>query len=87
MFVNIKEIQERNNMGLNIWYQFINFIQEMHAGWFSLIWILIMGGALISIMNFFKIYNGTQTKFEKVSLVIISILLLAVLIFLTYVRK
>ncbi len=73
-------------MNLNIYYQFVNFIQGIENGWFAVIWLLIFSVALVLVMRFFKIYNGTQKKFEKVSLMIVALLLFAVLIFLTYLR-
>lgn len=71
----------------SIYYQFVNFIQTMDALWFTTIWMSLFAGILLLIMNFFKIYNGTQKKFEKLSLFILAMLLFAVLIFLTYVRN
>ncbi len=71
----------------SIYYQFVNFIQELNALWFMAIWILLFAAILLLIVKFFKIYDGTQKKFEKVSLIIIAILLIAVLVFLTYIRR
>lgn len=39
------------------------------------------------VIRFFKIYNGSQKKIEKGSLIFLAVLLFALLIFLTYVRK
>ena len=71
----------------SIYYQFVNFIQELNGLWFMTIWLLLLATILILIVRFFKIYDGTQKKFEKVSLLILAILLIAVLVFLTYIRK
>ena len=71
----------------SLYYQFVNFIQEMNALWFTIIWLLLFASILILIVNFFKIYDGSQKKFEKLSLLVLAILLIAVLVFLTYIRK
>lgn len=71
----------------NLYYQFVNYIQTMSQLWFVTIWLLMFALILVNVMKFFKIYNGTQKKFEKLSLLIIAILLFAALIFLTYIRK
>ena len=71
----------------SIYYQFVNFIQELNGLWFMAIWILLFAAILLLIVKFFKIYDGTQKKFEKVSLLILAALLIAVLVFLTYIRK
>ena len=70
-----------------IYFQFASFIQSIKPIWFSLIWLLIFALILVLVVRFFKIYNGTQKKFEKLSLIVLAILLFAILIFLTYVRK
>ena len=67
--------------------QFVNFIQELHTAWFVTIWVILLVGMLVCIMRFFKIYDGSQKKFEKVSLIIIAIILFALLIYITYIRK
>ena len=71
----------------NLYYQFVNYIQTMSQLWFVTIWLLMFALILVNVMKFFKIYNGTQKKFEKLSLLIIALLLFAALIFLTYIRK
>ena len=70
----------------SLYYQFVNFIQTMDTLWFLTIYLLLTAGILIMIMKFFKVYNGTQKKFEKVSLLVSAVLLLAILIYLTYLR-
>lgn len=72
---------------MTFYYQFVNFIQELHTGWYMAIWVALAIGVLLCVMRFFKIYNGEQKKFEKVSLIIIAIILLALIIYLTYIRK
>ncbi len=69
------------------YYQFINFIQEMPIGWYLTIWFVLFLAIMSATMRFFKVYNGTQKNFEKVSLIILAILLVAILIFYTYIRK
>ncbi len=69
------------------YYQFVNFIQTMPAIWFATIWLLAIAVVFVCIMKFFKIYNGTQKNFEKLSLLVIAILLFAIVIYLTYVRN
>lgn len=70
-----------------IYYQFVNFIQEMPQLWFVTIWLVLLAICFVCIMRFYKIYNGTQKTFEKVSLLIIAILIFALLVYLTYIRK
>lgn len=71
----------------SLYYQFVNFIQTMETVTYTIIWLLLFAVILIFIMKFFKIYNGTQKKFEKLSYVVIALLLFALLIYLTYLRK
>ena len=71
----------------SIYYQFVNFIQTMDQLWFITIWMAAFAVILVLVMKFFKIYNGTQKKFEKLSLLIVALLLFAALVFLTYLRK
>ena len=70
----------------SFYYQFVNFIQTMSPLWFTTIFLLMSALILVFIMKFFKIYNGTQKKFEKISYIIVAVLLLVVLIYLTYLR-
>ncbi len=69
------------------YYQFVNFIQGLSNLWFVTIWLLLVSLILVLIVKFFKIYDGSQKKFEKLSLIIIAVLLIGVLVFLTYIRK
>lgn len=71
----------------SLYYQFVNFIQEMQPVWFVTIWCVLFCGTLIFVMKFFKIYNGEQKSFEKVSYIFIAIILFALLVYLTYLRK
>jgi len=69
-----------------IYFQFVNFIQELSVFWFSVIWIVLMAITLLLIVKFYKIYNGTQKSFEKISLLILALIVFAIIVFLTYVR-
>jgi len=71
----------------SLYYQFVNFVQTMDNLWYVTIWLGLFALVFINIMKFFKIYNGTQKKFEKLSLLVIALLLFGVIIFLTYLRK
>lgn len=70
-----------------IYYQFVNFIQEMPKIWFITIWLGLMSVIFILVVKFYKIYNGTQTSFEKISYLIWALILFALLIYLTYIRN
>ena len=70
----------------SIYYQFINFVQTMRPLWFMAIWLGLVAVILVLIMKFFKIYNGTQKKFEKLSLLVVALVLFAILIYLTNIR-
>ena len=71
----------------SLYYQFVNYIQSMDKLWFTSIWVAMFCVCLILIMKFFKIYNGTQKKFEKLSYIVVAILLFAALVFLTSIRQ
>lgn len=68
------------------YFQFVNFIQEMPKIWFTTIWLVLAAITLVLIVKFYKIYNGTQKSFEKLSLLILALIIFAVLVYLTYVR-
>ncbi len=70
-----------------IYYQFVNFIQEMDGLWFATLWIALVALTFILIVKFYKAHNGTQKTFEKISLLILAIIIFAVLIYITYLRK
>lgn len=70
----------------SLYYQFVNFIQTMDGVVFYLLWLFMIALILVNVMKFFKIYNGTQKKFEKLSLLFTAILLFGILIFLTNIR-
>ena len=71
----------------SLYYQFVNFVAEMSTVWYVTIWTILFCGALIFIMKFFKLYNGEQKSFEKVSYIFIALILFALLVFFTYLRK
>ena len=71
----------------SLYYQFVNYIQTMDQLWYMTIWVAIFCVCLILVMKFFKIYNGTQKKFEKLSYIVLAVLLLAFLIFFSSIRK
>ena len=71
----------------DIYYKFVNYIQEMPALWFGSICLLLVAISLGLIVKFYKIYNGTQKNFEKISLLVLAIIVFAVLVYLTYIRK
>lgn len=73
----------------SFYYQFVNFIQEMHPAWFALLWLAIFVCSAMCVMKFFMAYKhkNKQTKFVKVGVLISAVLLFALLIFLTYIRK
>lgn len=71
----------------SLYYQFVNFIQEMQPVWFVTIWCVLFCGVLIFVVKFFKIYNGEQKSFEKLSYIFLAIILFALLVYLTYLRK
>ena len=71
----------------SIYYQVVSFFQTMQPIWFITMWLALFATIFIMVVKFFKIYDGTQKNFEKLSLIIGAILLFAVLIFLTCIRK
>ena len=70
-----------------IYYQFVNYIQQMPNIWFTTLWLGLMAVIFLLVVKFYKIYNGTQKKFEKVSLLVIALILFVVLVYLTYIRN
>ncbi|MBE7076671.1 MAG: hypothetical protein E7374_02135 [Clostridiales bacterium] len=71
----------------SIYYQFENWIATMNPWLFAFIYVILFAIIFISILRFYKIYNGEQKQFEKISLLIITILLFAFVVFITYVRN
>ena len=69
------------------YFQFVNFIQGLPNMWFYTIWFLMFAVVFALIVKFIKKYDGTQKKFEKISLLIIAVLIFALLVFLTYLRN
>ena len=71
----------------DIYFQFVNYIQEMPGLLFATIWVVLISVVFLLVVKFYKIYNGTQKSFEKVSLLFLALIIFAILVFLTYVRK
>ena len=69
------------------YYQFVNFIQGLTNFWFYTIWFALFAIVFMLVIRFFKIYNGTQKRFEKISILVLAILLFALLVYLTYLRN
>ena len=69
------------------YYQFVNFIQGLSNFWFYTIWFVLFAAVFALVIKFFKIYNGSQKKFEKISLFILAILLFVLIVYLTYLRN
>lgn len=70
----------------SVYYQFVNFIQNLHPLWFVTIVLLLFAVTLVLVMKFFKKYDGTQTSFEKISSIVLAIIIFAVLVYLTSLR-
>ena len=68
------------------YYQVVNFFQSMPMIWFVTIWLALLAGGLLCIMNFFKAHDGKQKRIEKAGLLVLAILMFAFLIYLTYIR-
>ena len=69
-----------------LYYNFVNFMQEMPSLWFATILLGLMAVIFVLIVKFYKIYNGTQTKFEKISLLVLALILFAVVVYLSNIR-
>lgn len=70
----------------SIYYQFVNFIHDMNSLVFATMWLMLVACILVLIMKFFKKYNGEQKKFEKVSSIVLALILFALVAYLTYLR-
>ena len=68
------------------YFQFVNFIQEMPIFWFSVICLALISVVFLLVVKFYKIYNGTQKGFEKLSYLVLALILFGILVYLTYVR-
>lgn len=71
----------------SIYYQFVNFIQTIPTLWFAVIWAALLLGIFFCIVKFFNSYNEKTNKYEKIGLFILAIVLLAAIIYLTYIRR
>lgn len=59
----------------------------MSKGWFIGIWLVLLAAILLCVMTFFKENSKANKKFVKVSMMILAVLLFALLVWLTYIRK
>lgn len=71
----------------SVYYQFVNYIQQMPKVWFTAILMALFVFSILSVVKFFKVYNGTQKNFEKLGSLFLGVVLLLFLIFLVYIRK
>ena len=69
------------------YFKFINFIQELSGLWFATIVLGLFALTLVFVIKFFKIYNGTQKSFEKISLLFLALICFAIVVFLTCIRN
>ena len=68
------------------YFQFVNFIQEMPGIWFATILLALFSITFLLVVKFYKIYNGTQKNFEKISLLLLALIIFAIIVYLSYVR-
>lgn len=71
----------------SLYYQFINFIQQMPDMWYTAMLLALFVVSILSVMKFFKAHNGTQNNFEKLGSLFLGVVVLLFLIFLVYIRK
>ena len=71
----------------SLYYQFVNFVQSINVYLFLACWLIMFVFILLNIMKFFKAYNGTQKKFEKMGTFTLALILFALLVFFTYIRN
>ena len=71
----------------SIYYQFVNFWQEMKPLWFLTICVALFALTLIFVVKFFKKYDGTQKEFVKLSYIVLAIIFFAILVYLVSIRK
>ena len=74
-------------MIVNYYNRFVNFIQQMPTIWFVIIWFVLFAGIMLCIATLFKKYDAEKNKFKKVSMLIVAAILMAILIYLSYIRK
>ena len=68
----------------SFYYQFVNWVQAIPPLWFMTIFIAGISGTFMLIIKFFKKYDGSQTKFEKLSFLILAIMLFSVVAYISY---
>ncbi len=73
----------------SFYYQVINYIQGLNGSIYIMIWLLLFAMIMACVLAFVKANSGSvkQTKILKASMLILAILLFALLIWYTYVRK
>ena len=69
-----------------IYFNFVNLIQEMPKVWFAIIWLLTAAWMLKLLTKFYKLHDGTQKNIEKPGLLLLALVLFGVILFLTYIR-
>ena len=70
-----------------IYYNFVNFWQEMDPLWFGTIVMLSFALTLIFVAKFFKKYDGTQKEFVKLNYLLLAVIFFAVMVYLVSIRK
>ena len=68
----------------SLYYQFVNYIQSIPPIWFMTIFIVGISGTFLLIVKFFKRYDGSQTRFEKLSLFILAMMLFGAVAYITH---
>lgn len=68
----------------SLYYQFVNYIQSIPPIWFMTIFIAGISGTFLLIVKFFKRYDGSQTRFEKLSLLILAMMLFGAVAYITH---
>lgn len=74
-------------MLVDYYNRFVNFIQQLPTIWFVIIWFVLFAGILLCIATLFKKYDAEKNKFKKVSMLVVAILLFALIVYLSYIRK
>ncbi len=70
----------------SLYYQFVNFIHNLHSLVFWTIWVALLAVTFLLIVKFFNSYDEDKKRYKKISFLILSIILMLVLIFFTYLR-
>jgi len=70
----------------SLYYQFVNYIQNMHTLVFWTIWVALLAFAFLFIVKFFNSYDEDKKRYKKISFLILGIIIMLVLILFTYLR-